>query len=612
MFRPLFQHLRQLPPIARFFRFSAHVVRETRYRLGSDPRQGEVTWVWKERPAAASGFVEARFEAGVGPEAATEWCRRQTLLDLWAVGLDHRGETAWHADRGGPLDSPPAPDPEWLCFPDPAVTLRPDAWESCRAVAAAEEVDGVLLRPEGGQPARAAADVLSPPRLRHVLLRKERVGILEDGRPVLAEPFLVKELADHPLSGTADGPFRRGAYLSSRRLPARLEVGVRTARRPALRRERARGRTPMLVLVPFFARGGAEHTLYETLAHLRDRYVYTFVSLAPHRPELGDRREDFRRLGRRLLSLGDWVHPAAMPGILDPLLHTTGARILYNANGTTLFYDFVPKIRTSHPDLLIVDHLYDHEIGYIDRYGPELLASVDLCVAENHRIRDTLAREKGWPEERAPVVWPCGRPVEAFPAPEVRDEVRRRLRSELGIEEDHLVVLTAARMHPQKRPIDLVRLAERLRGEPVCFLLVGGGDLQDEVDHALAQAPDAPILRLGFRTDIPDLIAAADVGCLVSEYEGLPVFLLECLQAGRPFLGTAVGEMGRVIRETGAGLVVEQPGDLDALEAAVRSLLRPEERSILAGRAETAGRRFDVASCAERYHEVFASGRDEP
>ena len=111
--------------------------------------------------------------------------------------------------------------------------------------------------------------------------------------------------------------------------------------------------------------------------------------------------------------------------------------------------------------------------------------------------------------------------------------------------------------------------------------------------------------RLPFRSDVPDLIAAADVGCLVSDYEGLPVFMIECLQAGRPFLGTDVGEMGVVLRTTGAGLVIDEPGDLDALEAAVRRLADAEERAELAWRATEAGREFDVEACAERYRAAF-------
>jgi glycosyltransferase involved in cell wall biosynthesis len=217
-----------------------------------------------------------------------------------------------------------------------------------------------------------------------------------------------------------------------------------------------------------------------------------------------------------------------------------------------------------------------------------------------------------------PVIWPCGRAEGELPRGERAHESRRRARELFGAREDDVVILTAARMHPQKRPLDLVRLAGRFRddvgagggddgraGGRVRFVLVGGGDLEEEVDAAIAATNGAPILRLPFRTDVPELIAGADVGCLVSDYEGLPVFLIECLQMGRPFLGTAVGEMGHVLRETGAGIVVETPGDLDALEAAVARLCDPSLRAELGERARAGARRFDVEACAEAYARAF-------
>ena len=253
----------------------------------------------------------------------------------------------------------------------------------------------------------------------------------------------------------------------------------------------------------------------------------------------------------------------------------------------------------------MIDHLYDHRIGYVERYAePALRAWIDACVAENRRIADLLADELGWPRRRVPVIWPCGRPAGAFPADP--DAARREVRRELGLAEDDVVILTAARMHEQKRPLDLVAVAQRVRDLPgIYFLLVGGGDLEAQVDAAIAAAGDAPIRRLPFRTDIPRLIAAADAGCLVSEHEGLPVFLLECLQAGRPFLGTDAGEMAAVLTETGAGLVSGAPGDLDAIEAAMRRLHDPAHRAELAESAAAAGDRFDVESCAASYAEVL-------
>jgi glycosyltransferase involved in cell wall biosynthesis len=383
-----------------------------------------------------------------------------------------------------------------------------------------------------------------------------------------------------------------------------LEVGVRDA--AALgRRPGPAGQPTVLVTAPFLARGGAEHTLHATMSELTDRFNFAIATLAPHRPELGDRRQDFRSLTERLYCLGDLVHPAAMYGMLVALVDALGAEVLYNANSTTLFYDFAPRLKHDRPGVRIVDHLYDHEVGYIDRYGPELLSSVDACVAENHRIAEVLVEQRGWPEERVPVIWPCGRPTSDFPAEGERDAVRRRLRDELGFADDDVIFLTAARMHPQKRPLDLVALADRVGDlERVQLLVVGGGDLEAEVDRAIA-ATGARIRRLPFRTDIPDLIVACDVGCLVSDFEGLPVFMLECLQAARPFLGTDVGDMGKVLRGTGAGIVVARPGDLAALEQAVRRLADDAERARLADRAAAAAARFEPAVCAEAYAEAF-------
>lgn len=523
----------------------------------------------------------------------------------------------------------------WVYAPGRLPPIDPAHLHGLLLIAAGEAVDAVLLVPDG-RPRRVdtaddAADalpdsdtveslgvdeLLEPRWRRFTLFRSaafdyspEDDQIVPRHRRWLAKIVSRNGATVVPGHSDGDGPLRRGPYRSPVSLPARLEVGLRDAALlPRTPRIADPERPALLVTTPFLARGGAEQTLWETLRHLVERFEITLATLAPHRPELDDRRQDFRALGIPILSLGDWVHPAAMEGMLCSLVESLAPVALYNANGTTLFYDFAPRLKRLRPAMRIIDHLYDHRVGYVERYDPELLEHVDVCVAENHPIQSTLL-ERGWSTERVPVIWPCGRAEDAFPAPETRGERRSALRRELGIDDDTVLFLTAARMHPQKRPLDLVRLAERLRGHRVFFLVVGGGDLEDEVDAAIAAATardgPLPIRRLGFRDDIPELILAADVGCLVSDFEGLPVFLLECLQAGRPFLGTEVGDLGRVLRQTGAGPVVDRPGDLQALEAAVHRLLDDDTRRHFAERALAAGPAFGVEACAERYAAVF-------
>jgi glycosyltransferase involved in cell wall biosynthesis len=572
------------------------------------------------RPADPA-LVEVRVRADgphtVNLDDARRWCRRQTLSELRVVGFDADGNHVWRIEPSDPalIDTEAA----WFAAPGGLPDVDAAHYEQCLLVAAAEMVDAVVIR-EGVDPPLGAsvqsADAACNPTLRVWALfrssayewRPERDAVEPSG-----SPRLVKLVDTHGVHFDGDDPaffnhHRRGPYLTDSDPGAVLTVGIRDAARLA-RRSRPKEKKSVLVLLPFLAHGGIEHVLAETMAVLAERYDISFVTLAPHRPELGDRRPAFRDISPRLYSLGDLVHPDAMYGMLGALVDSLETDIVFNANGTTIFYDVVERLRRDRPAIRIIDHLYDHRVGYIERYHPGLARSIDACVAVNRRIADELTEHRGWPPERVPVIHPCGRSDDALPPIADRPLLRARLRRELGFADDDIVVLTAARMHPQKRPLDLVALARRLVDlEDLHFVIVGGGELEQQVDDAISEAADARIRRLAFRDDVPDLIVASDLGCLVSDFEGLPVFFIECLQLGRPFLGTRVGELGVVLDETGAGIVVDRPGDLDAIEAALRRLSDPVVRASKAERALEAAPRFSVATCAEAYAAVFEGG----
>ncbi len=591
----------------------ANALAHQRYqrRLRRGQAAGEYRYQFGPCPPL-SPLVEVFLPATVSQEQAIAWCTRQTLPEIAACGHASDGKQLWRYVAPGAAELP-APA-GWFAAPGVLPDSYPSHLESCLLVAAAEDVDAVVLReriPGSAEGTVQAADILDSPGLRPYCLFKTgsyRYDAATDSVMACGERQLVKLIGtqvDLPSDSDHFGPLRRGPYLSGVPLGPRLDLGVRDAARLG-RQGNQTARPGLLVLTCFLARGGAEQTLFDTLMVLKERFELAIVTLAPHRSNLGDRRQDFAQITDRIYCFGDLVHPAVMYGMLCALLDSLATQIIYNANGTTIFYELAPRLKAERSELRIIDHLYDHRVGYIDRYERKLLAAVDACVAENRRIAQVLVAERGWPAQRVPVIWPCGRPPGVFPAPSERAAVRGTLRRELAIAEHDLVFLTAARMHPQKRPLDLVALAERVSDlGKVQFLVVGGGDLAADLDAAIAAAPGARIRRLDFRTDIPNLIVAADIGCLVSEYEGLPVFMLECLQMGRPFLATAVGDMGEVLRKTGAGLLVETPGDMEALEAAVRRFTDADERARCGERALAAAPDFDVASCAEAYADVF-------
>jgi glycosyltransferase involved in cell wall biosynthesis len=76
---------------------------------------------------------------------------------------------------------------------------------------------------------------------------------------------------------------------------------------------------------------------------------------------------------------------------------------------------------------------------------------------------------------------------------------------------------------------------------------------------------------LGQRSDIPALLAAADVVVVASSWEGQPLSVQETLRAGRPLVATRVGGIPDLTGEDGALLV--PPGDAGRLASAVLSVL---------------------------------------
>jgi len=105
--------------------------------------------------------------------------------------------------------------------------------------------------------------------------------------------------------------------------------------------------------------------------------------------------------------------------------------------------------------------------------------------------------------------------------------------------------------------------------------------------------------------DATPLYDALDLCLMTSDFEGLPVFLLDGLARGIPCVATAVGDIPLLLAD-GGGRVIHRPGDLDAFAAAVRSLLDAQTRTAEGekGRASVAAR-FGLERYIAEYEAVI-------
>lgn len=194
----------------------------------------------------------------------------------------------------------------------------------------------------------------------------------------------------------------------------------------------------------------------------------------------------------------------------------------------------------------------------------------------------------------------------------------QKVRTELGIGDDTLVVGVVARLHPLKGQETLLRAAARVldRTAEVRFLLIGTGDdgYRRRLEGLAAQLGiAAKVDFLGHRDDIPAVTAALDVAVLASENEAMGHCLLEAMALGKPVIATRVGGIPEVVLDGETGYLV-RPGDDGTLAAHLLRLLgNPAERRILGekGRRWVVGR-FRLEDSVRRtlhFYEDLAGGR---
>lgn len=199
--------------------------------------------------------------------------------------------------------------------------------------------------------------------------------------------------------------------------------------------------------------------------------------------------------------------------------------------------------------------------------------SADLVLAASGDLAANARRLGARDVRVAPVSAPA-----LPPAQRSRPEVRR----ELGLDDDsRALVVAVGRLHPQKGYdvlLDAVRrwsADPRLASAPPLVVVAGDGPLQEELAGQIAAAR-LPVVLLGRRTDVADLLGAADLCVLPSRWEARSLTAQEALRTGTPLVATRVGGIPELV---GGAADLVPAGDAAALADAVTAVLTDPARS---------------------------------
>ncbi|MFX1348605.1 MAG: glycosyltransferase family 4 protein [Promethearchaeota archaeon] len=149
------------------------------------------------------------------------------------------------------------------------------------------------------------------------------------------------------------------------------------------------------------------------------------------------------------------------------------------------------------------------------------------------------------------------------------------LRKRLKINNSKIIITFISRIFELKGIEDLLVVAKEIlkEFENVIFIIAGRGSMEKKLEHEATITKN--LLYLGYRKDVPNLLAISDIYVLPSYSEGLSPAILEAMASGLPIVTTNVGSNPDININGQYGCLIN-PGDQINLKKSIINLIQNE------------------------------------
>ena len=358
-------------------------------------------------------------------------------------------------------------------------------------------------------------------------------------------------------------------------------------------RPAAAARTRLLQVVLSLSPGGTEHLVVEMCRRLPPEFEVSVCCL----DEEGAWAAELRRAGVEVTALrrGPGIRPV-LGWRIAQLAAQRNIDLLHCHQYSPFVYGRLAMLRNRRLQMVYTEHgrLSDAPPSWKRRLANPVLSRFDGAIVA---VSDELRRYMF--DARFPLggVSVIHNGIDPQRLPTADDRVCARRRLELG--DGDIVAMTVARLDPVK---DLITLLDAFAIVRRCvpaarLVVVGDGPERARLAERSARPDLAGAVRVvGFRSDVRQLLAAADLYVCSSISEGISITILEAMAAGLPIVATRVGGTPEIL-SAGCGVLV--PGrNSHELAAAVGALAVDERRRAALGAA--ARRRLESAFTIDR------------
>ena len=352
--------------------------------------------------------------------------------------------------------------------------------------------------------------------------------------------------------------------------------------------------------------GGMERVIMDLCRYIDPaRYRFTICCLS-HRGPLAD---EIEKEGVRVVYSENQSRIAKyLRGFeLAQVFRRDRVDILHSHNTTAFIHGLLGAQLAGVPVRIHTDHCKNYKDESLRWMVLENVASrfIDRMVAVSHHTRGELIQYEKIPASKVMVIHNGINPRQGGAG------ATDRLRAEFGLTPDQTIIGTVGRLQAQKGLDMLIAAAPAVVA--ACpnarFLIVGGGSLEPQLrGQALALGLGDRLLFTGWRNDAVDLMQLFDCFVSTSNFEGLPMVLLEAMAASKPIVATAVGGVPEVV-QTGVNGVILNTRDTEKLSAELIALVQhPDTLRTLGATARAIyEQRFTAQAMAAAYQQLYES-----
>lgn len=228
---------------------------------------------------------------------------------------------------------------------------------------------------------------------------------------------------------------------------------------------------------------------------------------------------------------------------------------------------------------------------------------VDAIIAISERIKRVMV--SGGVDRKLIEVIPSGIDFSAFDEVSSKDYLRR----EFSFSPDDFLVGIVAALADHKGHKYLIQAMKILKehSAKIKLVIVGHGSLQMELDRQAKESDVEDIVFfLGFREDVPQILASLDLFVLSSYLEGLGSSILDAMASRLPVVATTAGGIPEIVTDGESGLLVP-PQDPEALAQAILRLYNDRELAARFGQRgyEVVHQRFSAEAMAKKIVDVY-------